>query len=104
MLKDMNKLLKLQREIKGIQKKLKKAESEAESADGMVRVRVNCEFQVVKISIDEKLLEKSYKDSLEKILVSTLNKAMEFSKEYASKEMGKITGGMNIPGLDKFMK
>jgi DNA-binding protein YbaB len=50
------------------------------------------------------LLEKGNKNKLEKDIISTINKAVGFSKEYAAKEMGKLTGGMNIPGLDKFLK
>ena len=104
MLKDIGNMLKLQKELKSMQKALKKAESIADSADGMISATVNGEFNLVSISIDEQLLEKSNKQKLEKDIVATVNKAVEFSKEYAAKEMGKLTGGMNIPGLDKFLK
>jgi len=102
MLKDIGNMLKLQREFKSVQKALKKAESKSESPDGLVKATVNGEFTLVSLSIDEQLLEKGNKQKLEKEIVSTINKAVEFSKEYAAKEMGKLTGGMNIPGLDKF--
>lgn len=104
MFKDIGNMMKLQKELKSMQKALKKAESKAESADGMISATVNGEFNLVSISINEQLLEKSNKQKLEKDIVSVVNKAVEFSKEYAAKEMGKLTGGMNIPGLDKFLK
>lgn len=102
MLKDLGNMLKLQRELKDVQKALKKAESKAESSDGLISVTVNGEFNLVSISIDEKLIEKGNKQKLEKEILSTINKAIGFSKEHAAKEMGKLTGGLNIPGLDKF--
>jgi nucleoid-associated protein EbfC len=104
MLKDIGQMMKLQKELKNVQKALKKAESTAESHDGSIKATVNGEFELVNIAIDEKLLEKNSKQKLEKDIVSTINKAVAFSKEYAAKEMGKLTGGMNIPGLDKFFK
>ena len=102
MFKDMGNMLKLQREFKAMQKSLKKAESTAESPDGMIKATVNGEFSLVSLNISEQLLEKSNKQKLEKDIASTINKAVEISKEYAAKEMGKLTGGLNIPGLDKF--
>ncbi|MBN2400993.1 MAG: YbaB/EbfC family nucleoid-associated protein [Spirochaetes bacterium] len=104
MLKDLGNMLKLQKELKDVQKALKKAESTAESHDGSIKATVNGEFTLVNISIDEKLLDRSNKQKLEKDIVSTINKAVGSSKEHAAKEMGKLTGGMNIPGLDKFLK
>ncbi|MFH0975623.1 MAG: YbaB/EbfC family nucleoid-associated protein [Spirochaetota bacterium] len=104
MLKDLGNMLKLQKDLKAVQKALKKAEAKAESNDGLISAVVNGEFNLVNISIDEQLLEKGNKHKLEKEIVSTINKAVASSKEYAAKEMSKLTGGMNIPGLDKFMK
>jgi nucleoid-associated protein EbfC len=104
MLKDIGNMLKLQKDLKAVQKSLKKAEAIADSPDGMISATVNGEFNLVSISIHEQLLDKSNKQKLEKDIVSTVNKAVEFSKEYAAKEMGKLTGGLNIPGLDKFLK
>lgn len=103
MFKDLGNMMKLQKELKNVQKSLKKAESSAESQDGMIRVTVNGEFNLVDINISESMLEKGNKDKLEKQIISTINKAVASAKEYAAKEMGKLTGGMNIPGLDKFL-
>jgi nucleoid-associated protein EbfC len=102
MFKDMGNMLKLQREFKAMQKALKKAESSAETSDGKIKATVNGEFTLVSLSIDDSLLENPNKSRLEKEIVATINKAVEISKEYAAKEMGKLTGGLNIPGLDKF--
>lgn len=104
MLKDIGNMLKLQKDLKNVQKALKKAEAIADSPDGLISATVNGEFSLVSLSIDEKLLEKSNKLKLEKDIIATVNKAVEFSKEYAAKEMQKLTGGLNIPGMDKFLK
>ena len=36
---------------------------------------------------------------LEDLLIAAVNEAMRKADETAEREMGKITGGMNIPGL-----
>jgi DNA-binding YbaB/EbfC family protein len=100
MLKDVGNMMKLQRELKSVQKALKKAESSAESPDGLVKVIINGEFNLIDINIDESLLDKNNKEILEKQIISTLNKAVDTSKENTAREMKKLTGGMNIPGLD----
>ncbi len=37
-------------------------------------------------------------DTLEDLLTAAVRQAMTASKELRQKEMGKITGGMNLPG------
>ena len=61
MLKDLGNMLKMQKELKDVQKALKKTESKAESNDGLISVTVNGEFNLVSISIDETLLDKGNK-------------------------------------------
>lgn len=104
MLKDIGNIMKLQKDFKNMQKKLKKAEADAQSPDGLVRATVNGEFELISLKIDKQLLVNDDTSGLEKTIVSTINKAISLSKEYAAKEMGKMTGGLNIPGLDKFLK
>lgn len=104
MFKDLGQQMKMLKDIKSIQKKLKKAETRAQSADGSVSVTVNGEFEITDIKLDENMLKTTDKSKIEKLILSTANKAIEASKEDAAKEMSKITGGLNIPGLDKFMK
>ena len=103
MLKDLGSMMKMQRDLKAVQKSLKKSTATAENHDGTVKATVNGEFSLMDLSIDESLLEPSNKDKLQRQIISTINKAVENSKENASREMKKITGGLNIPGLDKFL-
>ena len=101
---DLGNIMKLQREFKSMQKKLKKMESSAESADGYVKVVVNGEYKIVDIQIDPAALEDRDAKKLEKSILATINDAMEKSKKYAADEMSKLTGGMNIPGLTDMLK
>ncbi len=92
---DVGNLMKLQREVKNMQKKLKKFRMDGESSDGTVKTMVNGEFSLLSISIEETGDVKK----LEKNVVEAVNDAVEKMKQYSAEEMAKLTGGMNIPGL-----
>ncbi|MCP4726347.1 MAG: YbaB/EbfC family nucleoid-associated protein [bacterium] len=107
MLKDlgnMGQIMKLQKKMKGIQKSLKKMETDGESSDGSVKATVNGEFMLTDISIDESLIQSGDTKKLQKMVLSAVNTAVSNSKDLAAKEMSSLTGGMNIPGLDDLMK
>jgi len=101
---DVGQMMKLQKELKSTQKKLKKKEIEGESKNGLITAVVNGEFKILNINIDKDFLNSGDKDKIEKMILSAINSAIDKSKDYAAQEMKKITGGMNIPGLDNLMK
>jgi nucleoid-associated protein EbfC len=101
---DIGQIMKLQKEFKNIQKKLQKTESEGASADGSVRVKVNGEYKVTDMRVDEALLKGGDAKKLEKMVMQAVNAAVDRSKETAAEEMQKLTGGLNIPGLGNFLK
>lgn len=92
---DVGNLMKLQKEMKNIQKKLKKSRMDGASADGSVKATVNGEFALLSVSIEETGDTKK----LEKAVLEAVNDAVEKMKQYSAEEMAKLTGGMNIPGL-----
>ena len=101
---EVGQMMKLQREMKSTQKKLKKIEIEGESKDGSVKAIVNGEFRLLDLKIDPDLLGNGDKNKIEGAIISAVNSAIDSSKEHAAKEMGKLTGGMNIPGLGNMLK
>lgn len=101
---DLGNIMRLQKEIKNIQKKIKKIETQGESRDGAIRATVNGDFKLVSLAIDPKFLAESDRERLEESIIDAVNAAVEQSKSVAAKEMSKLTGGMNIPGLGDFFK
>ncbi len=101
---DVGQMMKLQKEFKNIQKKLQKAEMEGESTDGTVKAKVNGEYKVVDIQIDENTLKTVDKRKLEKMIIFAVNDAVDKTKDFAAQEMTKLTGGLNIPGINNFLK
>lgn len=100
---EIGQIMKLQKEFKSIQKKLQKTEIEASCADGSVRATVNGEYRLVDIQLSDEALQ-AERRALEKNIMQAVNAAVEKSKEFAAQEMGRLTGGLNIPGLGDFLK
>ncbi len=99
---DMNNLMKqaakLQQELLKKQEELSQKEVIAEVGGGMVKVVANGRQEIVSVLIDDEVLREE-KDIIEDLILSAVNEALRLSKEMMEKEMGKLTGGLNIPGL-----
>jgi DNA-binding YbaB/EbfC family protein len=76
--------------------------AEGESGAGMVKVLVNGERKVMKIDMDESLVNASDKEMLSDLIVAATNKAMDSIEVKIKAEMKSATEGMipNIPGMD----
>ncbi len=101
---DLGNIMKLQKEMKGIQKRLKKMETKGTSSDGAVTAVVNGDFRLVSIHLDSEFVKNADTGQLEQSIVTAVNDAVARNKEFAAEEMQKLTGGLNIPGLDDFLK
>ncbi len=101
---DIGQIMKLQKEFKNIQKRLQKNEIQGESTDSRIKVRVNGEYKVVDVLIDDEALALGDKRKLEKMIMFAFNDAVDKTRDFAAEEMRKLTGGLNIPGIDGFLK
>lgn len=86
------KMLKLQEEI--AQKTL-----EASVGGGMVTVTVNGKNEVLRIKIEPQVVDPNDVEMLEDLIVAGVNEAIRKAQDMVNEEMGKLTGGMKIPGL-----
>lgn len=89
----------MQKEMTSMQAELNEREFEASSGGGAVTVKANGKKEVVSISIDKDVVDPEDVEMLEDLVLAAANEALRGAEEMVSKEMGKITGGMNIPGL-----
>ena len=96
---NMGEILKMQKQMKDIQKRIKKSEHTGEAESGLVTVVVTGEFTVESVSIDESLVKKGDRRKIEKAVASATNEAVKKAKDFAAQEMKALTGGLNMPGL-----
>ena len=92
---------KMQEKMKEAQEVLKKIEVEGISGGSAVRVIMNGDGELKKISLDESLLKES-KEIIEDLIVAAHNDAKSNLKKKTSEEISKVTGGVNLPPGFKF--
>ncbi|RPD48745.1 YbaB/EbfC family nucleoid-associated protein [Hymenobacter sediminis] len=98
----MGKMKELQDKMKQAQDQLQYVTATAESGGGLVKATANGQRSLLKLEIDESLLQPQDRDMLADLVVAAVNKVMEEAGEKAKEEMKKTTSGLipNIPGLD----
>lgn len=95
----MQQVQKFQRDLKQVQDDLKKRTVVGESAAGMVKAYANGQQEILKVEIDPEAIDPSDLGMLEDLVCAAVRNCISKSKELAQEEMGRVTGGLNIPGL-----
>jgi len=100
---NMNNLMKqaqkLQKEMEDMQKDLETKEFEASVGGGAVVVKVNGKREVLAINIKEEVVDPDDVEMLEDLVLSAVNEALKKAEDETSSKMGKLTGGLNMPGM-----
>jgi DNA-binding YbaB/EbfC family protein len=86
-------------ELKKIQTALAKEFIEVEAGNGAVKVKINGEQKIQKVTLNEELLEDVDLDKLEKWIESAVTQAITKSQQLAADKMRSMAGGLGLPGL-----
>jgi DNA-binding YbaB/EbfC family protein len=95
----MRQAQELQAKLAKAQEELAQATIEASSGGGAVKVTVNGQQELQSVKISPEAINPEDAEMLEDLVVAAINEAMTKSKELAAERLGKITGGLKIPGL-----
>jgi hypothetical protein len=95
----MKQAQKLQAKMLKMQEELAEKTVEATAGGGMVRVVANGRQQIVSILLEKEVVDPGDVEMLQDLVLAAVNDALAKSQEMVSEEMGKLTGGMKIPGL-----
>lgn len=90
---------KMQEQMSKLQEEAATKTVEATSGGGMVTAVVNGKQQLVSITIEKDVVDPSDIEMLQDLVEAAVNEGLRKSQELLASEMGKLTGGMNIPGL-----
>jgi DNA-binding YbaB/EbfC family protein len=100
---NMNKMMKqakqMQKKMTKKQQELEEKTVEATAGGGVVKVVVNGKQEVLDLTIDEEAVDPEDVEMLEDLILAAVNEGMRKVQDLINDEMGKLTGGMNIPGL-----
>ena len=95
----MKQAQQMQQKIAHLQQELEGREVEATSGGGMVTAVVNGKQQLLNLKIEKDAVDPEDVEMLEDLVTAAVNEAIKKSQEMMQQEMGKVTGGMNLPGL-----
>ena len=97
---DPRKLMKqLQQAQERIQSEIAAMVVEATSGGGMVKVELDGQKQLLRLTIDPEVVSKDDVEMLQDLVVAAVNEASRKVDEAIQEKVGGLTGGMKIPGL-----
>jgi nucleoid-associated protein EbfC len=86
-------------ELKKIQSALSKETIETEAGGGAVKVRINGEQKIQKVTLDPELIREADLSKVEKWIESAVTQAITRSQQLAAEKMRSVAGGLGLPGL-----
>ena len=95
----MKQVKKMQEQMMKAQEELKEKTVEGKAGGGVITVVVNGHKEVKDVKIKPEAVDPDDVEMLQDLILAAVNDAMKQVDEINNKEMGKLTGGMNIPGL-----
>lgn len=95
----MKQAQKLQKKMLKTQEELATKTVEASAGGGMVKVIANGSQKIESIVFEKEVVDPEDIEMLQDLALAAVNDALNKSQEMVSSEMGKLTGGLNIPGL-----
>lgn len=100
---NMNQLMKqaqkMQQQMEQMQQEMEQHVVEGTAGGGMVKCEVNCKMEVKSVTIDPEVVDPEDVETLQDLILAAIRNAQDKATKYSADEMGKITGGLNIPGL-----
>lgn len=109
-MKGMPNMGQLMKQAQQIQTKMAKLQEdlgdrtvEASSGGGMVIVVANGRQEVLSIKIEPEVIDPDDVEMLQDLIMAAVNDALTRAKDMVNEEMGKLTKGMNIPGMPGLM-
>ena len=100
---DINKLLaqaqKMEKELKKSQEELEAALFEGSASNGLVKITLKGNNEVVEVHIDESILNKEDKEMIQDLIMIAFNDAVNKLERKREEKLSQTTGGLNIPGL-----
>ena len=88
---------RMQANIAKLQEELEAREYEASADGGMVNERTNGKKELLSIEIKPEAVDPDDVEMLQDLVLAAVNEVLRKVEETSSAEMGKITGGLNLP-------
>ena len=95
----MKQVQKMQKKMMELQGELEQQRVEGTAGGGMITVVANGRQDILEIKIQPDVVDPDDVEMLEDLILAAIHPAQQRAQEMMNKEMGQITGGVQIPGL-----
>lgn len=94
----MKQAQKMQQEMMKLQQEIEQRTIEASAGGGAINVVIKGNKQIQSIVIKPEVVDPDDVEMLQDLVMAAVNEAIRQVEEMMAREMGKFTGGMNLPG------
>ncbi len=97
--KMMKQAARMQQQLEQVQAQLAQRTVEATSGGGAVKIVAKCDGSIASVKIDPQALNPADAPVVEDMILTAVNQALTQARDISNTEMGKVTSGLNLPGL-----
>lgn len=90
---------KLQQQMAKKQEEIEAREFEATAGGGMATAKVNGKKELLSLTIKPEAVDPDDVEMLQDLVVAAVNEALRAAGDAMEQELGKMTGGLSMPGL-----
>ena len=90
---------KMQQDMLKMQQELQEKEYKAAAGGGVVSAVVNGKHELKDLVIDPEAVDPDDVEMLQDLVLAAVNEALRTANDTTEREMSKLTGGLNMPGL-----
>jgi nucleoid-associated protein EbfC len=95
----MQQAQQMQQNMARIQEELARKKVTGTAGGGMVTVTANGKSEILSLVIEPAIIVEKDAGMLQDLIVAATNDALRKAREMGKADMGKLTGGLNLPGL-----
>jgi hypothetical protein len=95
----MKQAQQMQAKMAKLQEEMGDMTVEASSGGGMVTVTANGKQEILSVNIEKEVIDPEDAEMLQDLIIAAVNDALAKAKKMVQDEMGKLTQGMNLPGI-----
>ncbi len=99
-------MMKLMKQAQAMQQNMQRLQGELaarvytfSAGGGVVTAEARGDMTITKLTVSPQAVDPSDVEMLQDLVVAAVNGALQAARDDAAGEMGKVTGGLNIPGL-----
>jgi DNA-binding YbaB/EbfC family protein len=95
----MKQAQKMQQNMAKVQEELKNKTVEASVGGGVVNIKANAQKEILEIHIKPEAVDPDDVEMLQDMIIAAVNEVIKKAEDIANTEMGKVTGGLGMPGM-----